>query len=139
VRIERQVVREQVDVVAQQQAQALLHPAGDAAVLAAPEQAVVNEDGVGLGVDRGLDERPAGGHAGDDLAHHGAALDLQAVGSVVLEAPGASSRSNACSSSWRVVLIATLSRSRRVACIAWPRAARGHRASKKPSPASTAT
>jgi hypothetical protein len=66
VRIERQVVGEQVDVVRQQQGQALLHPAGDAPVLAAPEQAVVHEDGVGAGGDGRLDQRAAGGHAGDD-------------------------------------------------------------------------
>ena len=87
-RIQRQVVGEKVDVVAQQQAEPLLHPAGDAAVLAAPEQAVVHEDGIGLGMDGGLDQRAARGHAGDDLAHRGAAFDLQAVGPVVLEALG---------------------------------------------------
>jgi hypothetical protein len=45
--VERQVVGEQVDVVREQQGQPLLHPAGDADVLAAPEQAVVHEDRVG--------------------------------------------------------------------------------------------
>ena len=44
VRVERQVIRVEVDVVGQQKRQPLLHPAGDATVLAAPEQAVVNEN-----------------------------------------------------------------------------------------------
>ena len=46
-RIERQVVGEQVDAVRQQQRQARLQPAGQAPVLAAPEQAVVHQDRVG--------------------------------------------------------------------------------------------
>jgi len=86
--VQRQVVGEQIDVVTQEQAQALPHPADHPGVLPAPEQAVVHEDGIGLGMDRRLDQRPAGGHAGDDLAHRGAAFDLQAVGSVVLESLG---------------------------------------------------
>ena len=68
-RIERQVVGEQVDVVAEQQARRCFIQPGDAAVLAAPEQAMVDEDRVGLGVDGRLDQGPAGGDAGDDLAH----------------------------------------------------------------------
>jgi hypothetical protein len=87
-RIERQVIGEQAYVVAEQEAEPLLHPAGHAPVLAAPEQAVVHEDRIGLGKDRSLDQRAARGHARDDLAHRGAAFDLQAVRAVVLEALG---------------------------------------------------
>jgi hypothetical protein len=150
VRVQRQVVGEQVQVGAQQQAQALLHPAGDAAVLAAPEQAVVNEQGVGLGVDGGLDERAAGGHARDDLADGRAALDLQAVGSVVLEAAGGQQQVECvqqfvAGGAHRAIVALALRRvpadqavavPSRMAC---PRAASGRNASKKPSPASTAT
>ena len=86
--IERQVVRKQVDVVCQQQLQPLLHPARDAAVLPAPEQAVVHKDGVGLRCNGRLDQRTAGGHAAHHAPDLGLALDLQAVGAVVLEALG---------------------------------------------------
>ena len=87
-RIQRQVVREQVDVVREQQRQALLQPAGHPAVLAAPEQPVVHEHGVGPRRDRRLDQRAAGGHAGNDAPDRRPALDLQAVGSVILEPLG---------------------------------------------------
>jgi hypothetical protein len=86
--VERQVVGIEVDAVAEQQRQALLQPAGDAAVHAAPEQAVVDQQRVGAARDRRLDEGAAGGDAGDDLAHLGAALDLQTVRPIILEAPG---------------------------------------------------
>ncbi|MNT66095.1 hypothetical protein D3C72_2041320 [compost metagenome] len=136
------MVGEEVDVIAQQQAQALLHPAGDTAVLAAPEQAMVNEDGIGLGVDRGLDQRAAGGHARDDLADHGAPFDLQAVGSVILEAPGGQQQVEcvkqfvACGAHRDIVALPAAGAPSR---IGWPRAARGHRARRKPSAASAAT
>ena len=45
----------------------------------------MDEDRIGVRVDGGLDQRAAGGNPGDDLAHHRAAFDLQAVRSVVLE------------------------------------------------------
>lgn len=141
-RVERQVVGEEVDVAVQQQRQPLLHPAGDAAVLAAPEEAVMDEDGIGLGADRGLDQRAARGHARDDLAHGGAALDLQAVRSVVLEALGSEQQVECvqqfvAGGAHRDIVApppdATPAR------MGWPRAARGQSASTKPSAASTAT
>lgn len=141
-RVERQVVGEEVDVVLQQQRQSLLHPAGDAAVLAAPEQSVVDEDRIGLGADGRLDQRAARGHARDDLAHGGAALDLQAVRSVVLEALGSEQQVECvqqfvAGGAHRDIVApppdATPAR------MGWPRAARGQSASTKPSAASTAT
>ena len=90
--IQRQVVGEQVDVVGQQQRQALLHPAGDPAVPAAPEQAVVHKNRIGLRRNGRLDERAAGRDAGDDFANLRPPLDLQAIGAVVLEALGLQQR-----------------------------------------------
>jgi len=86
--VQRQVVGKQVDVMRQQQLQPLLEPAGHAAVLSAPEQAVVHEDGIGLRGDGRFDQRAAGAHAADDACNLGPAFDLQAVGAVVLEALG---------------------------------------------------
>lgn len=141
-RVERQVVGEEVDVAVQQQRQPLLHPAGDAAVLTAPEQAVVDEDGIGLGADGGLDQRAARGHARDDLAHRGAALDLQAVRSVVLEALGSEQQVECvkqlvAGGAHRDIVAPPAGAT--PARMGWPRAARGQNASTKPSAASTAT
>lgn len=86
--IQRQVVGIQVDVVRQQQLQALLHPARDAAVLPAPEQAVVHKNGISAGGNGCLNQRTAGGHATDDARDLGLAFDLQAIGAIVLEALG---------------------------------------------------
>jgi hypothetical protein len=85
VRIERQVVGEQVDAMRQQQLDALLQPAGDAAVLVLPEQAVVHEQRIGLVRDRRLDHRAARGDAGDDAADLFPALDLQTVRPIIPE------------------------------------------------------
>jgi hypothetical protein len=46
-RVERQVIREEVDAVAHQAPHALAEPTRQAAVLAAPEQAVMDEERVG--------------------------------------------------------------------------------------------
>ncbi len=88
VRIERQVVGKQIDIVRQQQRQPLLHPAGDAPVLSAPEQAMVDKNSICLRGNRRLDQGPAGGDAGDDFSHAGPAFHLQAVGAIVTKAPG---------------------------------------------------
>ena len=85
VRVQRQVVGVKVHIVRQQARQALLHPARDAPVLPAPEQAVVHKDGIGPGGDGRLNQRQAGRHAADQLANSLAALHLQAVWPVVLE------------------------------------------------------
>ena len=85
VRVQRQVVGVKGHIVRQQARKALLHPARDAPVLPAPEQAVVHEDGIGPGGYGRLNQRQAGRHAADQLANSLAALHLQAVGPVVLE------------------------------------------------------
>jgi hypothetical protein len=87
VRVQRQVVGQQVDVVRQQALQALLHPAGDGAVLPAPEQAVVHQDGIGIRRDGGVDQRAAGGDAADQRRSP-APFHLQPVGAVVPETLG---------------------------------------------------
>ena len=88
VRVQRQMVGKQVDVVRQQTFQPLLHPAGHPAVLAAPEQAVVHKNRVGTGVYGRVDQRAVGRHTADQFANAGLALDLQPIGAVVLEALG---------------------------------------------------
>ena len=86
--VERQVVGQQAHVVRQQQRQPLLHPAGDAGALAAPKQAVMHQNGVGPGRNGALDQFAAGRDAADQVPHPRPALDLQAVGAVVLKALG---------------------------------------------------
>ena len=86
--IQWQVIGKQIDVMRQQQAYALLEPTGNPTIHAAPEQAVVHKDGVGLGVDGRLDQRTAGRDAADDAADLAFAFHLQAIGPVVLESFG---------------------------------------------------
>ena len=81
--IQRQVVGQQVDVVGDQGFDALVHPAGDATILPAPEQAVVNQQRIGTGGNRRLNQCQTGRDSGDQMGHTGAALHLQAVGAVV--------------------------------------------------------
>ena len=83
--VQRQVVGEEVDAVFHQPANALAQPAGESPVLAAPEQAVVDQQGVGSGVHCGLDEGQAGRDPGAQAVHLGAALDLQTVRTIILE------------------------------------------------------
>ena len=81
--IQRQVVGVQIDIVRKQQGEPLFHPSGNATILPAPEQPVMNKNRVGPGLDRGLDQSKAGRHSRNDLAHIAASLDLQAIGSIV--------------------------------------------------------
>ena len=83
VRIERQMVGEQVDVVRQEQRQPLFHPTSDAAVLAAPKKAVVYKDCVRLRSDGSFNQRPTRGDARNHLANIVCTFDLQAVGTVI--------------------------------------------------------
>ena len=86
VRVQRQVVGEQADLVRQQQLQALLEPARDAPVLALPEQAVVHQDRIGARVNGRFDQRTACGYARDDFAHLGLAFNLQTVRPIITKA-----------------------------------------------------
>ena len=83
--IERQVVSKQVDAVRQQQAQPVTHPTGDAPILAAPKQAMVHHNGIGLYSDGRFDQCPTGGDAADQALHIPIALDLQAIGAVIVK------------------------------------------------------
>jgi serine protease DegQ len=86
--VEWQVVSKQVDAVGQQQTQPLPHPAGDAPVLAPPEQAVVYQNGIGIGFNRSLDQGPAGRDATDQQAHITVTFNLQSIGAVIAELVG---------------------------------------------------
>ena len=86
--IQRQVIGKQTDVMGKQQADALLHPAGDASIHAAPKQAVVHEDGISLVGNGRLNQGAAGSYTADDVADLGFAFYLQAIGAVVFEALG---------------------------------------------------
>ena len=87
-RVERQVVGQQVDVVGQQGFQALAADAGDAAILAFPEIAVMHEDGIGPARHGDVEQRLAGGDAGDDAHDLGASFHLQAVWAIIAELRG---------------------------------------------------
>ena len=54
--VEWQVVGQQIDIVRQQQRQALLEPTGHAAVMAAPEQTMVNQQSIRTLRDRRFDQ-----------------------------------------------------------------------------------
>ncbi|CFP59723.1 Uncharacterised protein [Bordetella pertussis] len=83
--IQRQVIGQQVQFVAQRQRQAGAARAEHAAVLVAPEPAVVHQHRVGAALDRRAQKRLGGRHAGDNVRDLGLAFDLQPVGTIVLE------------------------------------------------------
>ena len=87
VRIERQVKGEQIDFMPQQQRQALLQPPGDAPVLAAPEQAVVHQNGVGTLGNRRFDQGAARGDTADQLDDLRFALNLKTVRPIIAKPP----------------------------------------------------
>ncbi|MNP15060.1 hypothetical protein D3C76_1074000 [compost metagenome] len=83
--IQRQVERQQADVVVQQGLQPALPDTGDARVLTLPEVAMVHQHQVGLGLDCRIQQRLAGGNAADDAADLRPAFDLQAIGAIILD------------------------------------------------------
>ena len=86
--VQRQVVCEQVNVMGQQQSQALTQPAGHPPVVAAPEQTMVHKNRIGILSNGCLDQRQAGGDARHQFAHRAPPLHLQAIGPIVFEALG---------------------------------------------------
>ena len=82
-RVQRKVIGKQIDVMRQQQGQALLHPASHTPILGAPEQSVVDKNGVRVRCNGGLNQGTAGTDAGNDPVHLGTTLHLQAIGAVV--------------------------------------------------------
>jgi len=87
VAIERQMVSNEVDVVPEQRLQTRLANAGDAAILAAPEPAMMDEDGVRATFDRRVQQRLTGRYAGDQAPDLRASFHLQAVWAIIPEAP----------------------------------------------------
>ena len=83
--VQRQVVGKEVDAVVHQHPHTLTQPTGEAAVLATPEQAMVNQECIGSSVDGGVDEGQAGRDAGAQAAHLGPPFNLQTVRTIILE------------------------------------------------------
>ena len=83
--VEREVVGEQADVVGEQGAQPPTPETGHAAVVALPEQAVMNEDGVMTTGDREVEQRLARGHPAQHAQHLGASFHLQTVWAIILQ------------------------------------------------------
>ncbi len=84
-RIERQVIGNQADVVGQQRGQAPPLDAGNAGILVFPEIAVMHEHGISIRFDRRIEQRLAGGDAGNQSANLLAPFDLQAIRAVIGE------------------------------------------------------
>jgi hypothetical protein len=85
VQVQRQVIGQQADIVLEQGFQAALFHAGDARVFALPEITVVHQYQVSLGLDSGIQQGLAGGHATDDTHHLRATFDLQAIGAIITD------------------------------------------------------
>lgn len=85
-RIEREVIGEEVDVVRQQGTDAAAADTGDAPILALPEPAVMDEQRIGTARDGGVDQCLAGGNAGNDALHGSASFHLQTVWAIIPEA-----------------------------------------------------
>jgi len=84
VAVEGEMVGDQGDVVGQQQPDSLAEAPGDPRRFTRiPQNAVVDDDGVGLTVDGAGEQSPRGGHSRHNPRHMTGALDLQTVGTVV--------------------------------------------------------
>ena len=81
--IQGQVVGEQADAVFEQHRNALASHPDQPRIFAAPEIAVVNQNGVGARSDRGAQQRKAGRHTGDDPLNAVSAFHLQAVWAII--------------------------------------------------------
>jgi hypothetical protein len=85
VSIERQVPAIEVNVVSQQRFEAIaLHAANDRR-FAFPEVAVMDDHRIGLQADGFIQQRLAGGHAGDDFLYRFAPFHLEPVGGVITD------------------------------------------------------
>ena len=85
VRIERQMVGQQVDAVADQAGDTPPLDTDDWLRLALPEITVMREQRTGAGGGRGVDQCLARGDAADEFADLGAGFDLKAVGAIIVE------------------------------------------------------
>ena len=79
----RQVIGQQVDVIAYQAGHAPALDAGNRLRLAFPEIAVMHEDGIGAEFDGGVDQCLAGGDPANQVFDLGVRLDLQTIRTVV--------------------------------------------------------
>ncbi len=84
--VEGEVVRGQADVRVEEDLQAALERGVDRAWARAPEEAVVDDEQLGILGRGALEQLDVGRDAGGDRVDLGRAWDLEAVGSVVLEA-----------------------------------------------------
>src|SRR3569832_1302700 len=84
VRIERQVIREQIDVVREQRCNARAFHADDAWIFATPELPVMHVQCIRARPHRRFDERATRGDAAHHSTHNLGALDLQTVGRVIV-------------------------------------------------------
>ena len=82
------MIGEQVDPRREEQLDAALARADEPRILAAPEVAVVHEQSVGADRGRGLDQRGARGHPGDERGDLGATFHLQPVWAIILDTGG---------------------------------------------------
>ncbi len=81
--IQRQMIGQQTDIVLQQMGDAALLDAGDRGIFAAPEIAVMNEDGIRTPCRGSFQHGLRGGHAGCDAPHLGPPFHLHTVRTVV--------------------------------------------------------
>ncbi len=86
--VQRQVVGQQIDIVAQQGFQTLAADAGDATILAFPEIAMMDEDGIGPARHGNVEQRLAGGYAGNDTHDIAASFHLQPVWAIIAKLRG---------------------------------------------------
>ncbi|EKE17692.1 MAG: hypothetical protein ACD_10C00317G0001 [uncultured bacterium] len=88
VRIERQMVSQQVDVMANQSPQTLPAYPGDATIVTFPEIAVMHQNGIGISRHRRIKQSLAGRHSGDNALHLAASFHLQAVWAIIPKLTG---------------------------------------------------
>ena len=87
-RVQRQMIGNQVDAVGKQGGDALFFPAGDGGGFAFPKHAVVDKQGIRAGLGGKIYGGAAGGYGGGDFADAFRAFHLQAVGGIVFELGG---------------------------------------------------
>src|SRR5690606_35588739 len=81
--IQRQVISQQADIMAQQSFQSALLHTHHTGVFALPKVAMMDEDQIALGSHRSIDQFLAGGNPADYLAHVTAPLNLQSIRAVI--------------------------------------------------------
>ena len=85
-RIKRQVVGQQVDLVREQQSKAAPTRTDHPHVVALPEKSMVHQNRIGAGRDCGLDQRQARGHTRDQAQNLSLSFHLHAVWAIIAKA-----------------------------------------------------